>query len=369
MPSPPRSNTANAVRDEYGYWQLLGFFEYATQEEIRRYANSFGADNLELLTMLLAKHAAPFRTTLLECGKKEKCDPGTDGRRALLRAFEHITSSLGVTGAVYIRALHDKLPAFFKGKAFGEYVKDGHERNAGNPKHDEMMKSFKRVFGKTKKGRHSRSRSGSAAGASKGGGRGRRSRRGRRGRTRKNAPVAGFAVVQSKEKPWVKEPNYRRWLAKLRRHTAKVRKHGDTEHPDNLCVDSDICKGDLGIPRRLMPQFTTPRDVRGFMGFAERRYGVKSRRATRRAGQLRPSQEEINRERVEDVKEDIVAKKLNPNVPLIVSRDNYVIDGHHRWAAYKSHQPSKKMPVLVVGAPARDVLSIAATWGARHHQF
>jgi hypothetical protein len=363
MPSPPRSNTANAVRDEYGYWQLLGFFEHATQEEIRRYADSFDADNLKILKKLLAKHAAPFRTTLVACADKAKCDPGTDERRALLRAFEHVTSSLGVTGAVYIRALHDKLPAFFKGKAFGEYVKDGHERNAGNPKHDEMMKSFKRVFGKTVKTRHSRSRSGSAA--SKGGG---RSRRGR-GRTRKNAPVAGFAVVQSKEKPWVKEPNYRRWLAKLRRHTAKVRKHGDTEHPDNLCVDSDICKGDLGIPRRLMPQFTTPRDVRGFMSFAERRYGVKSRRATRRAGQLRPSQEEINRERVEDVKEDIVAKKLNPNVPLIVSRDGYVIDGHHRWAAYKSHQPSKKMPVLVVGAPARDVLSIAATWGARHHQF
>jgi hypothetical protein len=363
MPSPRRSNNANVVRDQYAYWQLLGFFERATQEQIKRYANSFDAVNLKLLTKLLGKHAAPFRTTLLECGNKEKCDPGTDERRALLRAFEHVTSLLGVTGAVYIRALHDKLPASFKERAFGESVKREHERNAAKPEHNELMNTFKRVFGKTVKMRHSRS--GSTAGASKGGGRS----RSRRSRTRKNAPVAGFAVVQSKEKPWVKEPNYRRWLAKLRRHTAKVRKHGDTEHPDNLCVDSDICKGDLGIPRRLMPQFTTPRDVRGFMSFAERRYGVKSRRATRRAGQLRPSQEEINRERVEDVKEDIVAKKLNPNVPLIVSRDGYVIDGHHRWAAYKSHQPSKKMPVLLVGAPARDVLSIAATWGARHHQF
>ena len=72
---------------------------------------------------------------------------------------------------------------------------------------------------------------------------------------------------------------------------------------------------------------------------------------------------------MEDVKEDIVAKKLNPNVPLIVSADGYVIDGHHRWAAYKSHEPSKKMPVLVVKDTARDVLSMAATWGAKHHQF
>jgi ParB-like chromosome segregation protein Spo0J len=201
----------------------------------------------------------------------------------------------------------------------------------------------------------SQPRSGSAGG-------GRRS-------TRKNIPVRGFAVVQSSEKPWVKESNYRRWLGKLKRHTAKVKRHGEVEHPDNLCVDSDICKGDLGIPRRLMPQFTTPRDIQSFMQFAEKRYGVKSRRATRKAASLKPSQEEINRERVEDVKEDIVEKKLNPNVPLIVSRDGYVIDGHHRWAAYKSHHPTKKLPVLLVGASARDVLSIAATWGAKHHQF
>jgi hypothetical protein len=191
----------------------------------------------------------------------------------------------------------------------------------------------------------------------------------RRSRTKKNIPVRGFAVVQSTEKPWVKEPNYRRWLAKLRRHTLKVRREGEERNPDNMCVDSEICKGDLGIPRRLMPQFTTPRDIRSFVAFAEKKYGIRSGRTTRRAARLKPSQEEINRERVEDVKEDIVEKKLDPNVPLIVSRDGFVIDGHHRWAAYKSHKPMKKLPVLLVEAPARDVLSVAATWGAKHHQF
>ncbi len=136
-----------------------------------------------------------------------------------------------------------------------------------------------------------------------------------------------------------------------------------------MCVDSDICKGDLGIPRRLMPQFTTPRDIKSFIGFAERKYKIGARRTRRRAGQLRPSQEEINRERVEDVADEIRYKKLDPNVPLIVSKDNYVIDGHHRWAAYKKDHPTKRLPVLLVEAPARDVLSVAATWGAKHHQF
>lgn len=187
--------------------------------------------------------------------------------------------------------------------------------------------------------------------------------------TRKNKPVAGFAVVQSAEKPWVAEPNYRRWIRKLHRHTRKVKREGEDEHPANMCIDSGFCKGDLGIPRKLMPQFTSAADVRSFVDFAQKRYGIRSRRATRRAGQLRPSQEEINRERVEDVADDIRFKKLDPAVPLIVSRDGYVIDGHHRWAAFKKDKPKFKMPVLVVDASARDVLSVAATWGAKHHQF
>ncbi len=118
-----------------------------------------------------------------------------------------------------------------------------------------------------------------------------------------------------------------------------------------------------------MPQFTTPKDIQHYRNFIKKSYGIGSKRGTRRAGQLRPSQEEINRERVEDVKDDIEEKKLDPRVPLIVSADNYVIDGHHRWAAYKSKHPRRPLPVLIVDAKARDVLGTAATWGAKAHHF
>lgn len=189
------------------------------------------------------------------------------------------------------------------------------------------------------------------------------------GATRRRKPVNGFAVVHSAEKPWVKEPKYKRWLARLKRHRATVKRHGENDSPENMCVDSDICKGDLGIPRKLMPQFTSAGDIKDYTSFVKKRYGIGSHRGTRRAGQLRPSQEEINRERVADVHEDIVEKKLDPKVPLIVSKDKFVIDGHHRWAAYKAHHPGVKMPVLVVEAPARDVLGTAAVWGAKAHAF
>lgn len=189
------------------------------------------------------------------------------------------------------------------------------------------------------------------------------------GQTRRRKPVHGFAVVHSEEKPWVKEPRYKRWLTRLKRHRDKVKREGDNDHPENMCMDSDICKGDLGIPRKLMPQFTSAKAIQDFRAYIKSKYAIKSKKATRRARNLRPSQEEINRERVEDVKEDIREKKLDPKVPLIVSEDNFVIDGHHRWAAYKSHHPTKPLPVLVVEAPARDVLGVATVWGAESHAF
>lgn len=339
--SAEKENSIGRVRAVHGYADVDRFLDIATQAELSAYVKGIPRDDEELLERVflppMRRSGSAGRPPRLPVSAKrflEMLRGFAEGkadhtREAVVREFQEIGSALQRSGP-FIGYLWDKLPT--------EYQK----RRKG--------------YGATLKKSHTRSQSKT------------RSLKGGAGR-RRSKPVAGFAVVHSEEKPWVKEPNYQRWLGKLRRHTAKVRREGDVEHPDNLCVDSKICKGDLGIPRRLMPQFTTPRDVRSFMAFAERLYGVKSRRGTRRAGQLRPSQEEINRERVENVKEEIVAKKLNPNVPLIVSRDGYVIDGHHRWAAYKSHEPSKKMPVLVVGAPARDVLSIAATWGAKHHQF
>ena len=188
-------------------------------------------------------------------------------------------------------------------------------------------------------------------------------------RRSRRKPVNGFAVVHSEEKPWVSNPKYKAWLKRLRRHTQKVKRHGENESPENMCMDSDLCKGDLGIPRKLMPQFNSAADIKNFTTFIRREFDVDSTRGYRRAGQLRPSQEEINRERVEDVHEDIVDKKLDPKVPLVISADNYVIDGHHRWAAYKAHHPHVKMPVLIVGASARDTLGMAATWGAEHQAF
>ena len=167
------------------------------------------------------------------------------------------------------------------------------------------------------------------------------------------------------EKPWTGRKRYKKWISKL------TRKHKSPRHTaeEDLCVGKkSICKNDLGIPRKYMPQFEETPDVQRFTRFIKKAYNINSRRTTRKATQLTPSQEEISRKRIDALmKDEGILKHLR--VPLVISRDNYIVDGHHRWAAYRLNKPEKPLPVILIDAPIKDVLGIAVAWGAKHHEF
>jgi hypothetical protein len=166
------------------------------------------------------------------------------------------------------------------------------------------------------------------------------------------------------EKPWTEKKKYQKWVRKLTRKAKGPRR----TKAEDLCVGKrSICAGDLGIPRRYMPQFNDQNEIRSFTRFVKKAYHIKSLRTTRKASQLRPSQKEINRKRIDGLIKDGILDKVN--VPIIVSKDNYVVDGHHRWAAYRLKKPKKPLPAIVIGAPIKDVLGIAVAWGAKHQEF
>jgi hypothetical protein len=168
--------------------------------------------------------------------------------------------------------------------------------------------------------------------------------------------------INSKCKNWTVSKKYKKWLGKL------TRKQKPNKKSEDLCVGSkSICKGDLGIPRKYMPQFDSPAEIQNFTRFVKRVYRIKSFKGTRKARQLKPSQGEINKKRIQGLINDGVLEKVN--VPLVVSGDNYVVDGHHRWAAYRLEKPSAALPVMVIDAPIKDVLGIAVAWGAKHQEF
>lgn len=105
--------------------------------------------------------------------------------------------------------------------------------------------------------------------------------------------------------------------------------------------------GSMGIPRREMPQIRS--GDRGAMVQFLRARGIESKAEEVTAGSLKPSQAEYSPAKVQMAKDF-----KGGNRSILVSEDDYVIDGHHQWqAAAEDKQPVKVTRLM---APATRVL-------------
>ena len=166
---------------------------------------------------------------------------------------------------------------------------------------------------------------------------------------------------------WKRSPVFKKWETnvnkykknKEKRQTLKKRSDKD------MCSKGDFCNGAKDIPRKLMPQIY---DAVAFAKKIKRKYNVDSELTKASMGDYKPSHNEINKDRVESVIADIKNKKLGNN-PLVVSEDHYIIDGHHRWAAYKKYNPHKPIPVLIIKKPVREALGLAIAVSTNREHF
>lgn len=79
----------------------------------------------------------------------------------------------------------------------------------------------------------------------------------------------------------------------------------------------------IGLVRRKMPQI---KNHDAFMSdLKEQGIDVKSEKYPK--NQYRPTQSELNPEKIKSLQ-----GKVDTH-PIIVSKDSYIVDGHHRWAA------------------------------------
>lgn len=108
------------------------------------------------------------------------------------------------------------------------------------------------------------------------------------------------------------------------------------------------------IPRRDMPQIKS-KLLPNFLEWL-RGKGVKVRRGTARAGDLRPTQQEVCPEKV-----DIITRKGKEKT-VIVSADNHVLDGHHHWAAAWLRSFTAQVPIVRVDLPIKRLLRMAAAF-------
>jgi len=141
-----------------------------------------------------------------------------------------------------------------------------------------------------------------------------------------------------------------------------------TATKNNVCgVNSTMCEGHVGVHRHLMPQLeekNTPALMEGL-----RVMGVGVNASTRTPGQLHATQDEMRGPTIAFLEKEIREGRLTGhglNAPIIVSSDGGVIDGHHRWAAWRRADPDRPIPVIVVDLPSSEALAaISGAMGAK----
>jgi ParB-like chromosome segregation protein Spo0J len=131
---------------------------------------------------------------------------------------------------------------------------------------------------------------------------------------------------------------------------------------EDFCkIEKGICDGNLGIPRVKMPQIPEKK-VEHFVSFLKEE-GFRAQKKKVPVDSLRATQKEINADKAEAISGKIVDGTFEMDPPVVVSSDNHILDGHHRWAggllAKVREGLDVMMSVIKVNLPIKKLLELA----------
>lgn len=112
----------------------------------------------------------------------------------------------------------------------------------------------------------------------------------------------------------------------------------------------------LGIPRSEMPQ-VAEKDYPDYFKYLKNK-NITFKEYLMNPNDLKPIQKDFNVPGVERSL-DKIAKILasgSKDKFILVSKDNYIVDGHHRWIAYKNLK--KDIAVLKANVPMKKLLKV-----------
>ena len=132
-------------------------------------------------------------------------------------------------------------------------------------------------------------------------------------------------------------------------------KDEDSDEADVIELDSG-----LKLPRSALPQIKSS-DVTEFIQWLETQ-GVSSENITNFDPQsLIPIQKNINLDKVSGMLAKKGLESLANDKPVMISSDNYLIDGHHRWyAVIDSEYPT--INTVKIDMTAQDLIATMKTW-------
>lgn len=114
----------------------------------------------------------------------------------------------------------------------------------------------------------------------------------------------------------------------------------------------------LGLSRSELPQIKST-DVGDFRNWMEEQ-GVESFETKMEVGEMSPIQKEINLDKTESMKIKHEAQTIDliSGKPVMVTMDEYLIDGHHRWYALREINPETEMETVNFNTTAKEFLEL-----------
>jgi len=109
----------------------------------------------------------------------------------------------------------------------------------------------------------------------------------------------------------------------------------------------------MGIDRKDMPQVSS-KDMTHFFNHLKTK-GVTVVKKKMDPSDLKASQGQFHKEKIQKMIDDIQNGK-DVDKPIVVSKDNYVVDGHHRWLAHSNL--GKDVNAYHVNTNAKDLIGM-----------
>ncbi len=103
------------------------------------------------------------------------------------------------------------------------------------------------------------------------------------------------------------------------------------DYMDDYCYNNEICESYMNyrnrIDRKWMPQINVDK--------LNEKYDIKIERM--KIKEIHPIQKQINKKAVEKLCNKMKENRFNHKNYILVSNDNIIIDGNHRWGAYECY--------------------------------
>lgn len=127
-------------------------------------------------------------------------------------------------------------------------------------------------------------------------------------------------------------------------------------------------EGHRGHVRSEMPQLEGEQ-VDKFVDMLQA-LGVNVVRTQVAVGDLQPTQKHMDTEKVRGMAENAVKGEF-PKIadPVVVSNDDHILDGHHRWAALRALSPKNTMKIIRVDLPIDQLVSVAKDFSNKRSKF